>query len=194
MKRLTAVNSARHFLGTLCRRGHDWQHSGKSLRAKHNRVCLECKLEHWHRRKRLNRADRVRRNNLATTKFRLADPAAHNRRTIEYTRKKRKSDPYRALVDRLRGRVRRAFAEHTETGKSRTSREYGIDYAAIIAHLGPCPGDRSLYEVDHVRPLASFDLTDPDEVREAFAPKNHQWLPAIVNRRKGAKVSEQIAA
>jgi hypothetical protein len=44
------------------------------------------------------------------------------------------------------------------------------------------------YEIDHIRPLGSFDLTDREQVRPAFAPENLQWLTAEENLRKSNKI------
>lgn len=63
----------------------------------------------------------------------------------------------------------------------------GIDLCGIAAHLGPCPGDIREYHIDHIRPLASFNLMDPDQVCLAFAPENHQWLRSQDNLKKGVK-------
>ena len=49
------------------------------------------------------------------------------------------------------------------------------------------PGDLRDYEIDHVRPLASFDFSDMGQIREAFAAENHQWLRSSANRSKGAR-------
>jgi hypothetical protein len=65
--------------------------------------------------------------------------------------------------------------------------KHNIDYAAIIQHLGPCPGPTKDYHIDHIRPLISFDLTDPEQIKLAFSPDNHQWLPKIENLKKGKK-------
>ena len=78
---------------------------------------------------------------------------------------------------------------YTETGKVMTSKEYGIDYRAIIDHLGPCPGDRVEYHIDHIRPLCDFDLNDPCQVQEAMSPENFQWLLADDNLAKGRKAA-----
>jgi hypothetical protein len=48
---------------------------------------------------------------------------------------------------------------------------------------GPGPG----YHIDHIVPLAAFDLTDENQVRLAFAPENHQWLLAKENLETGAR-------
>ena len=36
------------------------------------------------------------------------------------------------------------------------------------------------------------DLNDPEQVKEAFKPENHQWLPAIENIKKGKKYQNKI--
>jgi 5-methylcytosine-specific restriction endonuclease McrA len=105
----------------------------------------------------------------------------------EYMTKRRKTDPKFAVLCRLRSRLRKAFQRYSKNGKIKPSREYGIDYCAIFEHLGPCPGDG--WEIDHIIPLALFDLDDPEQVREAFAPENHQWLLKPDNIRKGKKLT-----
>jgi hypothetical protein len=92
----------------------------------------------------------------------------------------------------LRNRVVRALKMFTEKGKVYSCGGYGIDIRAIVRYLGPCPGARNEWHIDHIRPLASFDLTDPEQVRLAFAPENHQWLPATLNLSKGAKYAARV--
>lgn len=47
--------------------------------------------------------------------------------------------------------------------------------------------NRRLWEVDHIRPCASFDLTDPVQQRECFHYTNLRPLWREENRRKGAR-------
>ena len=63
-------------------------------------------------------------------------------------------------------------------------KKYGIDIAAIIKHLKPFPEDLSKYHIDHIKPLCSFDMNDPEEVKKAFAAKNHRWLTKEENLKK----------
>jgi hypothetical protein len=86
-------------------------------------------------------------------------------------RRRRDTDPYFALVGRLRSRVRRALAAGYKSDRAGL-----IDYAAIALHLGPRPGPG--HHVGHIRPLRTFDLTDSEQIRLAFAPENHRWRPA----------------
>jgi len=43
------------------------------------------------------------------------------------------------------------------------------------------------WNIDHIIPLCKFNLEDPDEIKVAFAPGNHQWLLAKDNLSKGGK-------
>ena len=44
------------------------------------------------------------------------------------------------------------------------------------------------YHIDHKRPCASFDLTDPEQQRECFHWTNLQILDARTNIQKGKKL------
>ena len=49
--------------------------------------------------------------------------------------------------------------------------------------------NRSLWHVDHIRPCASFDLTDIEQQKQCFHFTNLQPLWAADNFKKGAKWS-----
>lgn len=112
--------------------------------------------------------------------------------TVKAWRDRRlRTDPAYKIMVKLRDRLSKALKAYTLRGKVRTLNGYGVDVVAIIEHLGPCPGLHALtgpdaYHIDHIRPLCSFDLTDAEQVRLAFAPENHRWLSAVEHRRKSA--------
>lgn len=192
------------YLGELCRTGHDHEGSGMSLRYRSGH-CTECKKvlgrqydrERYAKRRanpkflanaaKYSSENKQRASKLASEKRRENSEWAKtkDRRNTAYQRGRRKTDSQYNALQRLRVRFSNAMIRYGE-GKEMTSNEYGIDYIAIIEHLGPCPGDRSEYHIDHIRPLCSFDLTSHDQVREAFSPKNHQWLTAKDNMFKGS--------
>ena len=105
-----------------------------------------------------------------------------------YIKKRRQTDPAYATMRRLRDRFTNAMRLYSKYGKAKTCKEYGIDFQAIINHLGPCPGPRSEWHIDHIKPLSHFDFNNIDEIKKAFTPENHQWLPAMENLRKGNRV------
>lgn len=53
--------------------------------------------------------------------------------------------------------------------------------------LSRLPNDfyQKSYDIDHIKPLCSFDLTDNQQFKEAFALENHRWLLSELNRKKG---------
>lgn len=105
-----------------------------------------------------------------------------------YQKKKRKEDPQFRIKSRLKAMLSIAFKRYNGKGrKLYSSKRYGIDYKAIIKHLEPFPKDLSAYHIDHIRPLCSFNFNDPEQIKEAFAPDNHQWLLAKDNLSKGGK-------
>jgi len=99
--------------------------------------------------------------------------------------KKRMETDYQYMIKtRLRDRLREAIRFYTHTGKIRNSEEY-LNYKGIIKHLGPCPGNRKDYHIDHIIPLYNFDFSKEEEIIKAFAPKNLQWLSVKDNLKKG---------
>ena len=45
------------------------------------------------------------------------------------------------------------------------------------------------WHIDHIRPCASFDLTDPEQQKQCFHYSNLQPLWAADNLRKGASIN-----
>jgi hypothetical protein len=108
-----------------------------------------------------------------------------------YSKYRKKIDYKYYLKSKLRARLRDAFKEYSKTGKINTSKEYGIDYNAIIEHLGPCPGEREEYHIDHIFPLSAFDFDNLGHIKVAFAPENHQWLSKEDNLKKSDKYNKK---
>ncbi len=90
---------------------------------------------------------------------------------------------------RIRCILRSRFINAIKSKKKKIS-QYGIDYGAIIKHLGPCPGKRGDYHIDHIFPLSAFDLNCEEQIKLAFAPENHQWLKKKDNLSKNAKYNK----
>ncbi len=101
-----------------------------------------------------------------------------------YEKTRKKMDYKFDLQCKLRNRVRSAFRYYSKTGKIKLSNKYGINYQAIIEHLGSCPGKREEYHIDHIFPLVAFDFDNLNHIKAAFAPKNHQWLLKEENLKK----------
>lgn len=161
------------YFGKPCKHGHS-DGNGKNERMSHNGMCLACHREN--NRERARRPEVRARNIEAQRAYRERHPRRAVESQLKYRKKRLRDDPYFALVDRLRSRVRRALGAGYSKGGD------GIDYAAIARHLGPKPGDG--YHVDHILPLCQFDLSQWDQVLRAFAPENHRWLKAGENLKR----------
>ncbi len=106
----------------------------------------------------------------------------------KYNKEKLKRDINFRISCHLRTLIWISLNTYTKMGKIMSSKKYGIDYKAIIEHLKPFPEDISLYHIDHIRPLCSFNLEDSEEIKKAFAPENHQWLTIQENLVKGGRI------
>ena len=119
-----------------------------------------------------------------------------NKRTInrwnnEYTKQRRKNDPEFKFIGNARKRVWDALRNNN---KSATTKELlGAPVEEVRTHIesqfteGMTWDNYGQWHVDHIRPCASFDLTDPKQQKECFNYKNLQPLWAIDNMKKGAK-------
>lgn len=140
-------------------------------------------LEHVKERKRINQ-----RNWSKSTKGKKYNEEFMKGYINDYQKKKRKKDEYFRRVERLRDRFRKAIREALNRKKPRAAELYGISFHEIAEYIGPQPGEN--YEIDHIRPICSFDLTKDVEIKKAFRPENHQWLTVKENRSKGGSYND----
>lgn len=101
---------------------------------------------------------------------------------------RRLTDKEFLIADRLRRSLNHAMTKYSKTGKIMSSKKYGIDWKKVIEHLKPFPENLKSFEIDHIIPLHSFDLTDLKQLKKAFSPANLRWLTKEENRRKSGKI------
>jgi len=118
-----------------------------------------------------------------------------NRKRINAQRRARElADPVVGMMERMRRALVKAVLRWKTCKSASTIELIGCTPVQLHAHLESLflPGmtwdNRSLWHVDHKKPLASFDLTDPAQQRLAFHFSNLQPLWAPDNRRKGARL------
>ncbi len=99
-----------------------------------------------------------------------------------------RTDKEFAIADRLRRSLNHAMNKYSQTGKIMNSKKYGINWNDIINSLKPFPDNLKEYEIDHIIPLHTFNLSDPENIKIAFAPTNLQWLTMKENRKKSGKI------
>lgn len=203
MRRAARVDGS--YLGALCRREHRHDGQDASLRHKsgHCSACVSEAVkarmqdpEKWAHAEAMRKAREAKRRPPKGRPVRCQ--MLTNKIRAEEKRLKRKANPEEArayardfyarnsIAIRLRNRVAKAIWSQGAKKPAIVGGHY-IDIPAIAAHLGPPPGPGSEWHIDHVRPLVSFDLSDPAQVALAVSPENHQWLRAEENLRKWAK-------
>lgn len=172
--------------------GAEWRRANQQRKAQRDR---EYRQQNWPTLLGKKRAyDRARR---------AVDPGYVERQkaTLQRSRKRRwATDPQFRVSCVLRNRLKDALGG---TQKASTTLELvGIDWSGLVAHIEKqfLPGmswDNYGYEtwhVDHIRPCASFDLTDPEQQRQCFHYTNLQPLWAADNLSKSARLDWVPAA
>lgn len=133
----------------------------------------------------------------------LAQQRAHyaqnkNRRiadTTKYTRARRQTDPQYKLRYTIAGRIAKAIKAGGSKKHSNTEELLGCSFKEAKTFLESKFQEGMTWEnhglhgwhIDHVCPLASFDLTDPQQQKQAFHYTNLQPLWAKDNLSKGKR-------
>jgi hypothetical protein len=108
-------------------------------------------------------------------------------------KERRLSDPEYALRVKLRSRIRISIKKAGSEKSNGTKELIGCSYAFLRKHLesqfrdGMAWDKPHSFHIDHIRPLSSFDLTDPDQQKAACHWTNLQPLTPKENWRKGAR-------
>ena len=126
-------------------------------------------------------------------KYRKENKESINEKANKYNKKRRKTDEGYRILGCLRSRLRNALKG---TNKSASTMELvgcSIEFLRDYLDNTKVEGkDYSDAHVDHIKPCASFDLTDPEQQRECFHYTNLQYLPAKENISKGTRLEYNI--
>ena len=115
-----------------------------------------------------------------------------NRALINAQKRRRmQTDPTFRLAHSLRRRLSNALCGYSKSAS--TMQLLGCSLDALRQHLesqfaaGMTWENRRLWHIDHIRPVASFNLRDPAQQRACFHFSNLQPLWAADNLSKGAR-------
>ena len=175
-----------YFTGKPCKRGHI------STRFICSRNCCQCLYESNTRRDKEQGRVNGRK---ATNAYRSRIKENHG--CSDYTLRKR-NDPYVRLVANLRRRVLCVISSRQKSAN--TMEQLGCSRETLLNHLSHQFDSKMTWDnmgewhIDHIRPCASFDLTDPAQQRECFHYTNLQPLWAEDNLKKGASINPDCAA
>lgn len=129
--------------------------------------------------------------------YRATDEYKKKRRiTVKnYKKKKRLADPGFRIYENLCKRMRRAVGQQKTDKKDKSFYLIGCTSSELKAHIESKFKDGMTWDnygfsgwhIDHIRPCASFDLTDEDQQKECFHYTNLQPLWWNENMQKGDK-------
>jgi hypothetical protein len=147
--------------------------------------------------KNLERSKLWRENNKARFKqlqenWRQKNPGRSN----EYIKRRYAEDPSFAMAYRVRARVYQAIQKGGASKNGSTEELVGCSFDYLRQHIerqfkGSMSWDNpSSFHIDHIVPLASFDLTDPAQLKVACNWQNLRPIPPKKNMSKGAKLTE----
>jgi len=118
---------------------------------------------------------------------------ANNRKhKNKYLRDRRKNDPNFKLVYYLRTGVKDALKGRRKSKP--TLKLLGCTIEELWKHFesnfqpGMTRENHGRWHIDHIRPCASFNLSDPEQQQKCFHYTNLQPLWAIDNMKKGSKI------
>ena len=115
------------------------------------------------------------------------------RRVNEYVKRKKATDPQYAIRARMTCRIRCAMKRVRAKKTEKTVDLVGCSYDFLKKHIeskfkiGMSWDKPNSFHIDHIKPLSSFDLTDPKQLKSACHWTNLQPLTPIDNIKKGAK-------
>lgn len=100
----------------------------------------------------------------------------------------RRKDVLVRLVDNIRSRLNKAIKANYKAGSAVSNLGCSIEFLKTYLELKFTPGmtwsNYGKWHIDHIRPLSSFDLTDPKDIKIACHYTNLQPLWAKENIRK----------
>ena len=165
-------------------------------------LCKPCKNEktkknyHDNRDKHLKRMASFRQNNKAHVAKR--DAASYQRSKAKRTAHKKKKyqiDVKFKLEMVLRSRIHKVMKQKNIVKQNRSIELLGCSVTDYKKYLENTFEDGMSWKnygvewhIDHIKPLASFDLTDAEQQKLAFNFKNTQALWKADNLSKGAKI------
>lgn len=164
-------------------------------------VCKLCKLEY---KKQYDKDNRSRHNEYQKEWNRKNPEKKKEYDRVKFQKHKDKinkriRDKYNTcsntrIAQNIRTRIRLALkGKH----KSKSSQELiGCTYKYLMSYLekkfedGMSWDNHGEWHIDHIRPCASFDLSDPEQQKQCFHYTNLQPLWASENLSKGAKYEQ----
>jgi len=136
---------------------------------------------------------KLRSKEISARTCELAKTEKYKERINRYKRTKRATNVQYMLMDRMRAALNRSLRRNWVKKSKRTMQLVGCTPTELKSHIeslfmdGMSWDNRKLWHVDHIRPIASFDLSDPEQQKQCFHYSNLQPLWALDNHQKSDK-------
>lgn len=115
----------------------------------------------------------------------------------KYAKERKVKDPQYATILRIRTRICMALKNKGVKKSLKTVELIGCSYDFLRKHIesqfreGMCWNKKHSFHIDHIIPLNSFDLADPEQLKAACHWTNLQPLYPKENMSKGSKIVEE---
>ncbi len=177
---------------TILARNTAWEARNKDLRKKQNRAHRLLNKDKEKRRLAARYAANREFYQIRNAQKYAADPQGCMKASYSSHKRRLASDPAYKLRHRLANRIGRAL-KGKKDGR-RTQELVGYRISELKTHLErqflpwmTWSNHGTSWEIDHIRPVASFDFTDTEQVRACWALSNLRPLKTAANRAKGSK-------
>lgn len=168
----------------------EWKSANKDKVEKYRKEYYEKNKEDLNAKLKIRRIEKKKEYALVSKAWREKNKDQIKKFNRTYTANRYKNDPIFALKLNQRTRVR-AILKNDKSAK--THELLGCSFEQLKQHIeslfkeGMTWHNMGEWHIDHIIPLAAFDLSKSENQRIAFNYKNLQPLWAIENLKKGAK-------
>ena len=174
----------------------------KEYRANNPELIKECKKKHYIENSEhlIIKAKNYYAKNTDIINTKHKEYVAKNSETIknyqkDYKRNRRNTDPIFKMVCNLRSRIQIALKSQGATKDISSKELFGADQEFVWKHLESQfkegmtreNNNRKGWHIDHIKPMNSFDLNDPEQLKECCHYSNLKPLWWIENLQKSYK-------
>ena len=177
-------------MGEPCKHGHSGLWYKKAAR------CVECARQHSNQYNKDHIKERKQYHKQYRKQYNKDHAEEIKQYGKQYTKDRKKTDVNFKLACNLRVRLNIAIRNNQKLGSA--VKDLGCDipffkeYIEIQFKPGMTWNNYGQWHLDHIKPLASFDLTDMEQFLEACHYSNIQPLWAAENLSKGAKIDNNF--
>ena len=111
-------------------------------------------------------------------------------RMRKYDNNRYQTEPLYRFKKNIRSLIQQGFKLYSKNGKTKSCKEYGIDFKSIYDKIGQKPEGN--YHLDHIIPVSIFDFDNPEHVRLSHLPENLRWISAEENFSKNDSIDMQL--